>query len=117
MSEPVIRAILAQLRGRHRYRFSPGLSYVVGRDMPGLYAFWVGCCCLYVGMSKHIGRRLHEHLVRQHNRRLDIYLRGYRGNIEVTVAPVTDPANLRSLEDEAILALRPRANKAIPKAG
>lgn len=116
MSEPMIRVVLAQLRGR-RYRFSPGLSYVVGRDVPGLYAFWIGCCCLYVGMSGHIGKRLHEHLVRQHNRRLEIYLRGYCKDIEVTVAPVTNPAYLRGLEAEAILALRPRANKAIPKAG
>lgn len=116
MSEPTIRAILSQLRGR-RYRFSPGLSYVVGRDTPGLYALWVGCCCLYVGMSVHIGKRLHQHLARQHNHRLETYLKGFTGNIEVTVAPVTNPANLRSLEDEAILALRPRTNKAIPKAG
>lgn len=116
MSEPTIRAILSQLRGR-RYQFSSGLSYVVGRDTPGLYALWVGCCCLYVGMSVHIGQRLHQHRVRQHSRHLDIYLRGYWKDIEVTVAPVTTPANLKSLEDEAILALRPRTNKAIPKAG
>lgn len=117
MSEPVIQAVLSQLRGR-RYRLSLGLSYVVGRrDTPGLYALWVGCCCLYVGMSEHIGQRFRQHLARQHNRRLETYLEGFWGNIEVTVAPVMDRARLKSLEDEAILALRPRANIAIPKAG
>ena len=106
MSELAIQAVLSQLRGR-RYRLSLGLSSVVGRDTPGLYALWVGCCCLYVGMSVHIGQRFRQHLARQHNRQLETYLEGFWGNIEVTVAPVANPTNLRSLEDEAILALRP----------
>lgn len=117
MSEPAIQAVLAQLRG-HRYRFTPALRYVVG-DTPGLYALWVGCCCLYVGMSVHIGQRLHEHLVRQHNHRLELYLRGLWKDVEATVAPLPDksPASLKGLEQEAIVALRPRTNIAIPKAG
>lgn len=118
VSDPTIRAILSQLRGR-RYRFSPGLSYVVGRDTPGLYALWVGCCCLYVGMSKQIGQRLHQHLVHQHNDNLEKYLRAYWKDVEATIARVPNPSApyLRALEQESILALRPRANKAIPKAG
>lgn len=118
MSEPVIQAVLSQLRGR-RYRLSPGLSSGAWRDTPGLYALWVGCCCLYVGSSVHIGLRLHQHLMHQHNVRLKKYLTAYWKDVEATVAlmPGKPSARLRALEQESILALRPRANIAIPKAG
>lgn len=117
MSEPAIQAVLSQLRG-HRYRFTPALRYVVG-DAPGLYALWVGCCCLYVGMSEHIGQRLHQHLMHQHNVKLRKYLTAYWRDVEATVAlvPGKPSARLRALEQESILALRPRANIVIPKAG
>lgn len=116
MSEGIIRVVLARLRGERR-PFTPALPGRV-QGIAGLYAFWVGSHCLYVGMSTNLGMRLYQHRRQPHNDLLTAYLRAWWKEIEASCVAMPDisPACLQQLEREAICALRPHANVAIPKA-
>ena len=85
----------------------------IGRDAQGLYAFWLGACCLYVGMSTKLRRRMHQHRVQEHNSDLDRYFKAFWADIEVSFVPLAgkSESELRAVERDAIRWLRPRTNK------
>ncbi len=117
MSEALLQVALTGLRGR-RYRFTPALPNRVGRDVAGLYARWLSCFCLYVGMSTSIGMRLYQHRVQQHNDRLAAHLKAWWKDIETSVIAIPGVSRdcLLRIEQRAISALHPCANISIPRA-
>ena len=81
----------------------------------GLYSFWLGTCCLYIGMSTQIRRRIYQHRMQEHNELLERYFKAFWLDIEASfvVLPNLSQAELRTVERGAIRWLRPRANQTL----
>lgn len=107
----LIECILQTLRAK-RQPFTYRLHSTVGGRVSGVYAFWLGRACLYVGKSTDIGTRLYQHRMSEHNPKLQRYFHAWPRSIETSYAPLGDPSprDLDRAEREAILHLRPRAN-------
>ena len=97
---------------RCRLRF----TYTVGRRFPqdarGIYAFWRGKTCLYVGETIHFPRRMEEHRDRTHNPKLYQWFQSFPDNIEVSFVHFEDADKrlLRRIEAQIIRCLHPDAN-------
>ena len=107
----MIGCILQTLCGK-RYPFTYRFHKTIGGSVSGVYAFWLGRSCLYVGKSIDIGNRLYQHRMNEHNPKLHRYFRAWPQNIETSYASLNDPSteDLDKAEREAILYLRPLAN-------
>ena len=92
--------------------FNRKFDSALDRGTAGLYAFWLGRRCLYVGMSKDIRRRLHEHRVQEHNAKLKRYFIAFTLDIDASLVNLGDLSEneIRRLEQAAIHKLRPAAN-------
>lgn len=100
--------ILNALRCRQRpftFRFHATVAAV-----QGLYAFWLGGKCLYVGESVNLKNRLYQHRMQEHNTKLERYFNIYPRDIKASYVVLGDRQDRRTLEREAIRYLRPVAN-------
>lgn len=106
-----IASIIDSLRANRR-PFDYGFDQRVGYGVHGLYAFWLGRRCLYIGMSTDISRRLHQHRTQEHNARLLKYLRAWWRDIEASYVALdlSRSTDLQALERAAITTLRPMTN-------
>ncbi len=104
----VLTCILSALRNGQRpftYEFHKRVAAV-----QGLYAFWLGGKCLYVGESGNLSQRLYQHRMQEHNAKLKKYFRAYHGDIQVSYCHLPNEENRFLLERAAIRQLRPTAN-------
>ena len=106
----LITCIVNALRTQRRpftYR-----SHTLVGAISGVYAFWLGRACLYVGKSGNIGFRLHQHRMQGHNERLQRYFRAWPRDIETSYIALADhsPGEVAAFERQAIELLRPIAN-------
>ena len=65
MSESEIGSLVDMLSATRPFDYN--YHNRVGGGVRGLYSFWFHGCCLYVGMSTDIGRRLWEHRTNETN--------------------------------------------------
>ena len=107
---------VADLLTSRRWPFSYGFHNRV-KGQTGLYAFWTGNACLYVGKSEDIGTRLYHHRMQEHNPRLNQYFRAFAQDITISYVSKEDcqEFNLLSLEGTLIKELHPLTNVAQPK--
>lgn len=108
---------VADLLTSRRWPFSYGFHNRVASGKVGLYAFWYGNACLYVGKSTDIQRRLYQHRFREHNPKLLQYFRAFARDIKVSYVSGDDcrTINLLSLEGNIIKDLRPITNVVRPR--
>lgn len=103
---------IVDLLRRCRLRF----TYTVGRRFPrnarGVYAFWRGKTCLYVGETIHFPRRMDEHRDRTHNPKLYQWFQSFPDNIEVSFVRIEDADKrlLQRVEAQVIRCLNPDTN-------
>ncbi len=105
---------MSEILGRLRSDLAPfGHACHEGIDAAaGLYSFWLRGCCLYVGMSEDLRRRVLEHETAESNARLAGYFKTYPREIKISAVRVEGtPRDLRRLESAAICKLRPVANR------
>ena len=103
----IINALLSQRRP-----FAYNSHTLVGA-IRGVYAFWLDrSACLYVGKSEHIGLRLYQHRMQEHNERLQRYFHAWPTDIEMSYIALNDHTSgeIASFEQQAITLLRPIAN-------
>ena len=85
----------------------------VGDGAGGLYSFWLRGCCLYVGLSMDIRRRLWQHRTNETNQELDRYMRAFSKEIEVSHV-ILEGITGRVLEDieaKVIRSMNPKTNR------
>ena len=76
---------------------------------PGLYSFWLGRGCLYVGMSStSVRSRLLQHY--ESNKKLRKYFRAYPEDIYCSHALLPDVTLVRSVEPLLIVSMNPKTN-------
>ena len=117
MSDYSVVSCVGQLLRERRSAFDFGFHSRVGKGRSGLYAFWSGSACLYVGKSTDIGRRLYGHRMQEHNTKLDQFFRAFSDQIEVSVVSQEEcgSADLLSLEGYFIRTFRPLTNGVVPR--
>ena len=111
MSEREIASLVERLL--HTKPFDYNYHNKVGVGVRGLYSFWLRGCCLYVGRSIDIRRRLWEHRTNEANPILDKYRRAFSREIEVSHVPlkdITEPI-LSDIEAKVIRAMSPKTNR------
>ena len=113
MSERTDPSHVVQVLQRCRSAFSYRVDRFIQRDSAGIYAFWLGTKCLYVGMSTQLGVRIHQHRSQEHNEVLLRWFQAFPRQIEIAVATLEGSARaeLLKVERHAIRALMPEANK------
>lgn len=113
MSERTDPSHVVQILQRCRSAFTYRVDRFIRRDSPGIYAFWLGTKCLYVGMSTQLGVRIHQHRLQERNDVLLRWFHAFPREIEIAVATMEGSAQteLRKIERHAIRALMPEANK------
>lgn len=106
----ILVCILAALRCRQG-PFTFGFHAAVDA-VQGLYAFWLGGKCLYVGESNNLRNRLYQHRMREHNPKLERYFNAYPRDIKASYVALSNHAahERRALERQAIRYLRPATN-------
>ena len=107
----IIRCIINVLRTR-RNPFSYNYHNRINNQIKGVYVFWLHNCCLYVGQSENISRRMYQHRMTEHNRKLERYLKAFPREIEVSyfVLPDKSEAEILKFEQKIIRLLRPITN-------
>jgi len=112
VSEAHDAAAVIEALQRGRRPFTYCFDQRVGDGVSGLYAFWLGKRCLYVGMSVDISRRLHQHRTQEHNHRLLQYFRAWWNDIEASYVALSrrHPHELQRFERILIKHLRPLTN-------
>lgn len=100
-----------------RRAFHYGFHNRIRGGLIGLYVFWVGKACLYVGKSTNISQRLYQHRMQEHNPHLERYFRAFANLIEVSYISQEEcqSADLLSLEGSIVRTLRPITNVANPQ--
>ena len=78
----------------------------------GLYAFWLGGKCLYVGKSINISQRIYQHRMQEHSTTLERYFKAYPSDIQVSYCSLTNHTgeDVLALEKATIQSLRPAVN-------
>ena len=78
----------------------------------GLYSFWLNGCCLYIGISDNIGRRLWNHRTNATNTRLDEYMFAFGDKIEASYVELEEMSRheLELLEDKLIKSMKTKTN-------
>ena len=106
----ILICILAALRSRQG-SFIFGFHAAVGA-VQGLYAFWLGGKCLYVGESSNLRNRLYQHRMWEHNPKLERYFNAYPRDIMASYVALTNHAarERRALEKQVIRYFRPVTN-------
>lgn len=112
MSEQLDAQTVVKLLCSCRRPFNYALESRIGRNVSGLYAFWLGQRCLYVGMSMQLVRRLHQHRMQEHNEVLARFMSAFWRDIEMSYVQLTgcSKTDIHKLERSAIRALKPRTN-------
>ena len=113
MYEREIRSIRKRLE--HHKPFYINYHSRVCDNISGLYSFWLRGCCLYVGKSMDIKRRLYDHVMSETNADLEKYFKAFDGEIEVSyihMDGITDKLLLQ-IEKDIIHGMRPHTNKAL----
>ena len=107
----VFRCIINALRVR-RNPFSYNYHSQITIRTRGIYIFWLHSCCLYVGISGDIGRRMYQHRMTEHNAKLERYFKAFSRDIEVSYFVLQDKSDveLRRFERKTIQFLRPITN-------
>ena len=110
MSERKITSLVERLS--HTRPFDYNYPGRVGDDVSGLYSFWLRGCCLYVGMSIDIRRRLIDHRMNEENPKLAGYVRAFHGEIEASFVPLEGITKtmLHDIEKRVIRSMRPQTN-------
>jgi hypothetical protein len=88
----------------HIHRYAP--------DLPGVYTFWFGRYCVYVGQSKKqsIRKRLIDHWQGSHNPALSIWIKAKKDSLTVSWLPVERVAVIPVIEKRCIQRLQPLTN-------
>ncbi len=112
MSEEIDAAEVTEALRRRRRPFTYRFDQRIDDGVSGLYAFWLGPSCLYVGMSMDISRRLHQHRIQEHNHLLSQYFRAWWNDIEASYVALSrrHPHELQRFERSLIKRLRPLTN-------
>ena len=96
---------------RNRYPFSYRTISRGIDDRPGLYSFWLGKGCLYVGMSEtDVRRRLLEHYRAESNPRLARYFRLFPREILCSHALLGDATLVSEVEPILVGSMNPKTN-------
>lgn len=93
--------------------FTYNYHNMVETGVCGLYSFWLRGCCLYVGRSMDIRRRLWEHRTNETNLDLARYMSAFSGDIEVShieLENITERV-LEDIEARVIRYMDPRTNR------
>ena len=82
-------------------------------DAYGLYGFWFGKRCLYVGQAKRqpIALRLEQHWRGTHNDYLADWIRAKGSQLRVSYVVVEQPTDIDNLESAYIKRFQPITNK------
>lgn len=112
----IVRLVAMDLRAT-RQPFRRGYEECIHSPIRGIYAFWQGPLCLYIGMSIDIARRLRHHRLQEHNEALEKRLRAYWRDVDAShvVLPHYDERCLRAIESALIDTLQPRTNLVRPQ--
>jgi excinuclease UvrABC nuclease subunit len=79
---------------------------------PGVYSFWLGKLCIYVGKGNPINRRLFEHWMRKsHVEELHEYFDGFGRKIKLYVRFCDTNAEAFEIEKELIRQFKPKLNR------
>lgn len=92
--------------------FTYNYHNTVGEGVRGLYSFWLRGCCLYVGRSMDIRRRLWEHRTNEANQDLAKYMSAFSRDIEVSHIELENITKkvLKDVEAKAIRYMDPKTN-------
>ena len=80
-------------------------------SMPGVYTFWRGEICIYVGISKNIRGRLLQHFENCHNPNLKAWIRSHY-TLHFRILSVHDRRHQQMRERTLIKRLNPSCNVA-----
>lgn len=79
---------------------------------PGVYVFWRGKVCIYVGKTdRPLSLRLREHWAQCHNDELRAWIRAYGSELLFQWECVQDLTAIRKFEQRYIDSFRPLTNK------
>ena len=111
MSESEIGSLVDMLSATRPFDYN--YHNRVGGGVRGLYSFWFHGCCLYVGMSTDIGRRLWEHRTNETNADLHKYTHAFSREIEVSHVDMAgiERKVLEDIEARVIRRMEPRTNR------
>ena len=93
--------------------FTYNYHNTVGEEVCGLYSFWLRGCCLYVGQSMDIRRRLWEHRTNETKPDLAKYMSAFSEDIEVShieLENITEKV-LEDIEARVIRHMGPKTNR------
>ena len=81
-------------------------------DARGVYSFWFGNRCIYIGQAKNqrVRDRLLQHFKGSHNQILNLWINAYGGQLEFCCY-LTKPHKINFLEKLLIRAWKPVANR------
>ncbi len=82
-------------------------------DACGVYGFWYGRRCVYVGKTERqsLRRRLEQHWEGSHNRMLRLWLAARGSEMKVSLLAVHEVSKVAGLERYYIRRLQPVANR------
>lgn len=78
-------------------------------ESPGIYIFWSGLFCVYVGQAKNLKDRLLTHWRKSHNDEVNIWINALGSNLSVTFEVVSK--DLFKAEQLCINRFNPHLNK------
>ncbi|MCO6433067.1 GIY-YIG nuclease family protein [Nitrosomonas nitrosa] len=75
---------------RARWPFRIVNFYHIPINAKGIYAFWYGKRCIYIGQAKNqlLKDRLLQHFKRSHNQSLNIWIEAYGPELDFCVLPI-----------------------------
>jgi excinuclease UvrABC nuclease subunit len=82
---------------------------------PGIYIFWSGRLCLYVGKATNLRQRLISHWRESHNDDLNVWIRCLGSKLCVSLVPIS--GDLQTAEQALIDRHRPHLNRINAKSG
>lgn len=96
-----------------RFPFSLSVVKRLAPTAPGVYGFWYGRYCIYVGKTERqfIRERLLDHWNHSHNDQLRDWLRAKRDDLQIAFAQVDDTRQIAKYERYYIRRYQPLANK------
>jgi hypothetical protein len=106
-----IRALIKILPSRrmNSYPFRKETIDFVVPESPGIYIFWSGLFCVYVGQAKNLKARLSTHWKKSHNDDVNIWINAIGCNLSISFEVVSK--DLFKAEQLFINRFNPHLNK------